>query len=602
VVASAYRDNVWIWGGRDESNSISDAEQLLCLLYPATEVGALSLDRSDVVGTDVSRALRPLGEIGQLPRTLIDVIEDYLRKYTDENGEPIFDSGRYVGTGPGGPAITAEQQDLQIVDAYSMSVTLCLAALGFLSVYEPSARRSDRKRIQVIRDAMSRRLTSAMVGLLRSFVVNTVPPDSEPGQIILATINTTNLPEPVVIERLRRSLARTRARLRDDIRIGLSPDLKSLVGDEGLLFECGWTWGISELAESIDFVTGVPLNDRKGYAEARPYLYFTVVALDGINDLLSPRTRELGLLDEFQRRLADALQIRWDMTQRYWSTVARFGDQLWPLENIPWRTSDGEESDYYSLMVSAVLVQDLQERRATDDDLTRAVQVFEELAKRGRITSRVTRGDKAVALHQPGVPMALRGAEVLGPPLYRHVADFAPLLLKRSLQAAALSQNVHARDRLMIVAESTMEHLSRRRLRTGHSSAAGLWDDPREVLRLEEEAGEEQPSWYFTERVVEALVVAARVYEGPPLRNTDQADHALLLITEAEHLLNAEMMAADADDESAMQGGLVRIDNRLKRARRILRERPGAAAAQAMEALRELDGLDVADRDATRSM
>lgn len=602
LLATAYRDSTWTWGGRDDSNSISDAEQLLCLLYPATEIESLTLDRADSTGVDVRRALRPLGDVSQLPRALLDIIEQYLRKYTAEDGEPIFSSGRYLSTDdPDG--VSVQQSDLHIVDAYSMSATLCLATLGFLEVYEPPPRRSDlRRRIEFVRESMSRRLTDSMVGLLRSFVVQTTAATDPAGRAILSMINVSGVPEQVALERLRRQLARVRSRLRDDIRIGLSPDLKNRLDDESLLFECGWTWGIAANAEPIDFVSDLKINNRPGCAQARPYLYFTVVALDGINDLVSPRTRELGLLNDQQRRLADALQIRWDMTQRYWSTVARFGDQTWPLENIPWRTSDDEESDYFSLLVSAVLVQDLQQRRATDDDLTRAVQVFEELARRGRITSRVTAGDKAITLHEPGVRMSLGGSEELGPPLHRNVSDFAPLLLKRSLQAAGLSQNVHARDRLMTVAESTMDHLTRRKLRPGRS-ATGLWDDPGDVLApYASGVLYDQPSWYITERVIEGLVAAAKAFEGAPLRSADQVDQSLRLLSEAEHLLNREMMIADADDESAMQAGLSQIESRLSRARRILNERPGTAAALAMDALRQLDELAVADSDATRSM
>ena len=38
LLATSLRDGEWRWGGIDGSNSISDAEQLLCLLYPATEI------------------------------------------------------------------------------------------------------------------------------------------------------------------------------------------------------------------------------------------------------------------------------------------------------------------------------------------------------------------------------------------------------------------------------------------------------------------------------------------------------------------------------------------------------------------------------------
>ena len=84
-----------------------------------------------------------------------------------------------------------------------------------------------------------------------------------------------------------------------------------------------------------------------------PFLYFTVNALDGIADLFSARTVILGLLNEEQQRLTAALRLRWELTQRYWATIATFGEARWPLEDIPWKTTDGRESDYYSLLVTS---------------------------------------------------------------------------------------------------------------------------------------------------------------------------------------------------------------------------------------------------------
>jgi hypothetical protein len=53
VVAYSYQDDKWHWGGRDGTNSISDAEQLLCILYPATNIPAVRLDRPDETSDDV---------------------------------------------------------------------------------------------------------------------------------------------------------------------------------------------------------------------------------------------------------------------------------------------------------------------------------------------------------------------------------------------------------------------------------------------------------------------------------------------------------------------------------------------------------------------
>jgi hypothetical protein len=607
---ASFQNGIWVWGGQDEPNSISDAEQLLCLLYPATEIAGLCLDRPDAIASDVLNTLRPLGDSVRIPRVIINVLTDYIDRYTDKDGVPIFAGGSYFRNRSAQnlnaaepPAITEEQLSLEIVDAYSMSVTLCLAALGFIKVFRPLIeRRTDLKaQVEELELTVGKRLTAAMIGLLRSFVVNTVEIDEPPGKAMLDMVNQDGAPEPVVLENLRHNLTRVRARLRDDVRIGVTSDVG--LDNDNLLFECGWSWGIAHNAGPVDFVEGERAR-KPGIADSRPYLYFTVVALDGINDLASQRTRELGLLDEQQRRLADALQIRWDLTHRYWSTIARFGNQRWPLEDIPWRTSDGEESDYYSLLVSSVLVQDLVSRQATDEDLNRAVAVLEELAHRGRITRRVMKNDPAVGLHVPGVSLTLRdmtkGTTDLRPQLYWSVADFAPLLLKRSLQAARLAANVSARDRLMLIAEATMDHLMLRRLAAG--SAEGLWDAPEEVfLPSETKSSGVKPSWYITSRVIEGLVTAAKTFDEPPLCSRNTIAGALDLLNEAEHLLNQEMLEADVDDRSAMQMGLGHIEARLIRARRILNERPGTAQALILQALGELDELVVAHLDAARS-
>jgi hypothetical protein len=612
VVTTAYRDRKWEWGGREEPNSVSDAEQLLCLLYPATELASLALDRPDAMASDVQNAVREFGDPIRIPQVMLDLLIDYLARYTGEDGEPEFGGGSYLrtlGAGPvpddGPPMITQDQRKLGVVDSYSMSVTLCLASLGFLGVFDQSVRRPDLKsKVKDLQESVAKRLTSAMIGLLRSFTVQSVEPDSEVARVMISTVNQVGAPEHVVLDDLRTRLGRLRARLRDDVRIGIDRNTVDL-DNENLLFECGWSWGIARNARSVgvnlqeaDLVVKPRICDQEGIADARPYLYSTVVALDGINDLLSARTAELGLLNDAQVRLAEALRIRWTLTQRYWSTIARFGDQQWPLEDVPWRTSDGEESDYFSLLVSAVLVQDMQDRQATDDDLNRAVSVFESLAQRGRITRRVMMADRGVGLHVPGVQMRLGGSEAIGPQLYWWVADFAPLLLKRTLQAARLSGNVTARNQFLRLAETTMDHLARRQISRG--PAAGLWDDPGEVLfPYDERKPEEAPSWYLTERVVEALVAAARMFAEQPLRSTAVIVRTHDLLNEAEHLLNQELL--NADTSTAVRSKLGEIEARLVRARAVVNERPGTAHALTMDALLKLDQIAIAHDDAARS-
>jgi hypothetical protein len=610
VLRTSFRDGSWVWGGRDESSSSSDAEQLLCLLYPATSLNYLALDRPDAMADDVTKALEPFGEPRTIPHKIIDVLLDYIDRYT-EDGEPSFGSGSYLHTGADDEVRhpTAEQIAIGLVDSYSLSVSLCLSALGFLDIYKPNVRREKmRATIQQLEKDLSKRLTAAMIGLLRSFVVRTIGRDDPARAIMLSMVNQNGSGDEAVVDRLLDRLGRVRARLRDDVRIGV--DIEEIGLDEDdRLFECGWAWGIHDTSipieidsEKLGFDTPPRIASEAGVADSRPYLYSTVLALDGINDLRAARTRELNLLNDEQRKLNDALQIRWDLTQRYWSTIARFGDGDWPLEDMPWRTSDGEESDYFTLLVSAVLIQDLENRTATDDDLNRAVLVLESLAQRGRITRRVTADDQAVEMHVPGVRMRLSGTKKIGPQLFLNVGDFAPLLMKRALQAARLSANVDARDKLLRLAEATMDHLSQRVIE--HGPAAGLWDDPNKLLfpRDPDRKAAEQPSWYLTERVVEAMVVAAETYEQTPLRSTTMLRAALEALHEADHLLNRKLLEADSGDTSSRRAELDGIETKLLRARRIATERPGTAYSLATEALRTLDRQEFASQDAARGI
>ncbi|MFL6145297.1 MAG: SCO2524 family protein [Labedaea sp.] len=618
VIRASFQEGTWVWGGRDDRNSISDAEQLLCLLYPATELTNLALDRPDDMAEDVAKALEPLGDPSTIPQRLVDVLVDYITFYTDDRGQPNFAGGSYVRTASyaGGPdasgteSLTEDQREIGVVDSYSMSVTLCLAALGFLAVFKPLTllRRKPTltERVDELEHAFSKRLTCAMIGLLRSFVVNTVGSSDPAHAVMLKMMNQNDALDEVVLDNLRNRLARVRARLLDDVRIGVAGEVG--LSEEARLFECGWGWGIVRNSANVPVVLGDSgfdeqpvITKQEGVADPRPYLYSTVVALDGINDLRSQRTRELGLLNDEQRRLNEALQLRGDLTQRYWGTIARFGDQKWPLEDIPWQTSDSEESDYFSLLVSAVLVQDLQNREATDDDLNRLVLIFEALAQRGRITRRVMQQDASVAMHVPGVQMRLGGSERMGQQLFWSVADFAPLLLKRAVQSARLSANVDARDQLMRLAEAAMDHLLLRKISQG--PASGLWDDPSKVLFPHgERKPQDKPSWYLTERVVEALVAAARTFADPPLRSTQVKSRALDLLHEADHLLNQEMLESGADETPVRQAELSSIEATLARARRLLVRQPGTANALANEALRRLDQLTVAHLDAIRSI
>src|ERR1700733_12424418 len=86
----SFRDGAWAPGGRGGSNSISDAEQLLCIMSPATEVPLFRLDRPDGVSDDVVAALEALGDNLQIPQRLLRALTGYIERYTGPDGTPIF--------------------------------------------------------------------------------------------------------------------------------------------------------------------------------------------------------------------------------------------------------------------------------------------------------------------------------------------------------------------------------------------------------------------------------------------------------------------------------------------------------------------------------
>jgi len=596
----------WSWGGRAKQNSISDAEQLLCIMYPAAEVRGFRLSAPDETADDVLNVLGRGGDSVGIPQLLVRVIGEYLHTYVDQTGSPVFSGGSYFSVAPGekgatGAAATADdltpdQRALDVVDSYSMSVTLTLTILAFLREFRPSVKREQLIReIHELEELASKRLTAAMVGLLRSFTVNTFEFDSEPGRVLRQNVNQSGLADRRVVDGLLENLAPVRASLNREVSIGSSGQAETL-DNPNLLFECGWSWGVTNDApkEVLD-ETG---TQEQGLAPTRPYLYFTGIALDGIEDLFSDRTRILGLLNPQQQRLANALLTRYTHTRQYWATVAMYGQGRWPIEEIPWMTSDGQESDYYSLLVTSIAVQDLVLRRATDDDLRRVYQILSDLATRGRITRRPIRGDEAaVGLHSPGVRQTLLGAEQLGPGMGWMVSNFAALLLKRTVRIAALAQSTVLRNQLLDLAGQIWDHLQRRRL-TG-KGARDLWDQTSDVFSgfPGSQPRPDQASWYFTERVVECLVAAADVVEQPPLRSGLLADYAADLLNEAEHLYDRELLYGSTEAGEPLRESLTKTRLSLDRARKIQHERPGSAVAIASEILRELDMLSAARQD-----
>jgi len=592
---ASFQHGKWVRGGRDGSNSISDAEQLLCIMFPATVLPAFRLDTPDDTTEEILDALHVLGDSIEIPELLIKVLTEYMEQYTDDAGAPTFSGEGYFDPYEPGTPPSVSQEKLDVVDSFSMSITLTLAALGFIQVLRGVVRRENlRQEVDKLERLSNIRLTAAMVGLLRSFSVHVFNVDSEAGRILCRRSNQSGLPERQIITDLQLNLRKIKSGLRDlSIGSGRAADLDN----PNRLFECGWSWGIVKGADRIELreeETREKVAQPDGVAPDQPYLYFTGVALDGIADLFSTRTLTLGLLNEEQRWLSQALEIRWEHTQRYWSTIATFGTGRWPLEDLPWRTSDGQESDYYSLQVSSMVVQEMERSRGSDAELGRVGRVLDDLANRGRINRRPLRDDPALELHAPGVRLGLRGSEEAGDhPIGWLVSNFAPLLLKRTLAIAKLVRDTDVRASLLTLADSVWDHLLLRRLKGGDGQ--GLWDQPGDAFD-QLSTRHELPSWYYTERVVECLVAAADVVDLAPLHSTRLIEVATGLLYEAEHLFDRELLSGSGEAGS-MRAVVQAVHANLRRAWEILNDRPGTAAVLANEVLRELERLAVARQD-----
>ena len=103
-------------------------------------------------------------------------------------------------------------------------------------------------------------------------------------------------------------------------------------------------------------------------------------------------------------------------------------------------------------------------------------------------------------------------------------------------------------------------------------------------------------SWYYTKRVVDCLVTAARVIQEPPLRSSLLAQIAADLLNEADHLYDRELLNGSTDSGEQLRVELDRIGVELRRARTVRTERPGVSVAVTEEVLRKLDRLSAARR------
>jgi hypothetical protein len=564
VARYSFRDGSFVWGSPVAGNAISDAEQLLAILFPATWLRRFRLDVPDQTLDEVLEPLRLIGDRSTVPRRLIRAQTDYLTRYRDADRRPIFPAGTYLT--PAGPPV-------DVVESYAIGLRLSLASIGFARVYRTSVTDSDaRADADRLEDLARTRLTAAMVGLLRSFAVQTFDDDSAGDRRLRGLIAQDHRDESAVLAEFRSRLAEIRVSLYDEIRVGSQPPDEARAAT-GARFACGWSWGV--ITDTPDVEVVMPgVAQPAGTAARVPDLYFTWTALQAISELFSARTRLLALLDEDQQRLARALQLRSDLTLAYWSRLATFGDHQWPVERLPWRGTDGGESDYQSLLVTAITMTEVGARTGnTDVAFGYLLRVFARLAARHRIV-RPPHADPPGTVRLSGHRIPLAHA-IPGPATTYHAADFTTVLFNAVVRAAAATFNDQLRADLTDLAELVWSHLPTDNPR---SDSSGLFRFG--------SASTTGPNWHNVLRLSDGMTVAALTAggAGPAVRPLGFVHQ---LLADADAAVDALDAAAD-DGWATQKNG---IQDRLNRARRLADRHPARAAALLYQVIGALDPL-----------
>ncbi|MDR7277151.1 SCO2524 family protein [Catenuloplanes atrovinosus] len=540
VTRHCFRDGGFIWGDPRTGDSVNDAEQLLCILAPATELPSMLVDRPDATDPANLAALQLLGAPDEVPIRLARTMHEYLLRWRDERGDPVFSGGRYLPAAPGA----------DLLDGYVISVRFSLAAIGFCKVLHSV--RPDTLLPQIIRLA-SMRLTAAMVGLLRSFSVHFFDEESPAGHRLRALVHQQGRSEPAVLAELTHALQEIRVGVFDML-IGVNFTAESLASAPAM-FDMGWTWGVISDAPQVETLP-VTARQPAGIARDHPDPGLTLLAVEAITGLFSQRTRLLTLLDEEQNRLSRALQLRYDLARNYWSNVATFGDHRWPLERGPWTATDGSTGDRHTVAVAGLTAHNLRGRRGSPDvPLAYLLRACADIGRRHGVVRPPLDGPPAVR------PRA--GAELVPAPsphrddLVRGVGTVLPDLFAVLLHAAGLTDNGPLRRQYEDLADVLWEHVA---------PGAHL-----------------APDWRHLLRVTDGLTHAVLVSDGGTVPFAAPLALAHQLMTEAD-----ELAAAIADDS----GHRSRLQARLDHARRLTDRQPGTAVALLTQVILELVSLN----------
>ncbi|GIF20946.1 hypothetical protein BJ973_001147 [Actinoplanes tereljensis] len=533
VARFSFRDGAFVFGGRAHSDSVSDAQQLLGILWPATQQPRYRLDVPDRTDEEVLGPLEMIGDRHSAPLRLLRAQTAYLLRYRDADGMPTFTCGEESAAGH------------ECVESFAVGLQFSLAAKGFSRVYRSAVTKAGIvAEADELESLATLRLTTAMIGLLRSFVAHAFDDDSPSGTALYRLIGQEHRERTAVLNEYRSEMAEYRARALEDVTIAsVAP-----AGSADLPYiECGWTWGVSADAVVVDTREdhGPQLD---GAAAPMPDPYFTWVAGDAIRQLTSPRTRLLGLLTEEQSRLGQSLQLRLELARFSWARQATFGDHRWPLERLPW----SGDSDYTSLLVAAITASELASRTGnTDLPYAYLLRVFGRLAARRAIVRPPKVEAAPPVVEDRRVPLRFGDPDRAGD---HRTPGFTTVLFDALVSAAAGTNNGQLRTELTDL-------------------AALAWDHRPEGM-----------NWQNTHRLVSGLVTAYEVMDGETGRSGPPLGFVHQLLADADDAFES-LPADDGADEARRKELAARLD----RARRIIDQHPARAAALLYPVLAELD-------------
>ena len=399
-----------------EVSPILAGESLLCFLLPILNIDEYSpfaiRRRSEETETEISNVrtvtkhltynpdqpnIKPPASDKSLdPKhfiTIFEVIDQYYELTTNDDQTHRFTGGSYFDFS----GLTVPPPDIvertPVVDAYSIGLSVAVRVLFLIrrisTLKLPKSKEADRLRdlSEKIKVSAKSQLRACLHGLKNSFVVYHIS-NEEWASLDDNRYSWEELASTPEIQHIEGQL--------------LSLGHDTVMPNEH--FECGWTWGPVTNDESKADSMAVP--------EGVPYLYFTWIALAAIGDLYDEGLQIESMLDEEDFPVVIVLKRLAELTTSYWSLLAAQQDSESGRPralSVPWITTDRDASPYYSLYVLGIIFSMMSLRTV---QISWTLEVLEELAQRGRITTRhlvLTDTAEAIVqeLHRPGKRLEL---------------------------------------------------------------------------------------------------------------------------------------------------------------------------------------------------